>query len=334
MAHSYLTPFAWALCALAAVPLAACSTAAPDHGSASAEGALGQAQSAQTSLPARLMRTLPWGTGEAELRLRPRGVETLAAGPDAVALTPAGDALVLDRLAGRVVQVGAGGGPRTVATVAKDAQDLTAAADGSFAAFSPLQARAWIFQPDGTPAGELDVPRTLTMLQRLSLGPSHTVQALDGYQQAMSLGSQREGAAFLPGGRGLQCRVQDGVAELWVVEQPSAERERASVVARQPLSKDASSARIVGAEGTLACVRIETVTSTPKISVERRALCLDALSGQVILDEQLGRPGLYAPRTELAMGGGRLGFILPTAAGLELRSWRLPDAAASKEVTP
>jgi hypothetical protein len=329
------------------MPLAACSVAAPDHGSGSADGALGRAQNAQTTLPARLMRTVPWGSGPAELRMRPRGFETLATGPDAVALTPGGDALVLDGLAGRVVQVGASGGPRTVASVASDAQDLAAAVDGSFAAFSPLQARAWIFQPDGTPAGELAVPRTLTMLQRLSLGPSHTVQAHDGYQQTMSLGSPsaplplpvvlrtvREGGAFLPDGRGLQCRVQDGVAELWVVEQSGPERERARVVARHALSKNASSARIVGAEGTLTCVRIETVTSTPEISVERRALCLDAPTGQILLDEPLGRPGLYAPRTELAMGGGRLGFIRPMAAGLELRSWRLGDAAASKEVTP
>jgi hypothetical protein len=347
MAHSLVGSLARALCVLAALPLGACSVSPADHGPGSPEGALGQAASTLSALPARFARTLPWGEEAGELRMQPRGFETLATGPDAVALMPDGQALVLDRLAGRVLLVGASGAPRPLATVGEDAQDLTSAADGSFVAWSPLRARAFVFQPDGAPAGELAVPRTLTMLQRLGLGPSHTLLAHDGYQQTMSLGSPsaplplpvvlrtiREGAAFLPDGRGLQCRVQDGVAELWVVEQAGAKQERANVVARHALASGVQAARIVGVEGNLACVRLETVTSTPEIAVERRAMCLDSQSGQRVLDEPLGRPGIYLPRTELAVGGGRLGFIRPAAEGLELSSWRLKDAAASKEVTP
>ena len=39
----------------------------------------------------------------------------------------------------------------------------------------------------------------------------------------------------------------------------------------------ATAARIVGSQGNIACLRIETVTSSPAIDVERRALCVDAL---------------------------------------------------------
>jgi hypothetical protein len=348
MAQSLVRHLARALCVLAALPLGACSVSPANHDSpGSPEGPLGQSPSELGALPPRFARTVPWGDDASALRFQPRALEALAAGPDAVALTPEGQALVLDRLARRVVVVGPSGKPLTVATVGEDVQDLSSAADGSFAAWSPLRARVWVFQRDGAPAGELAVPRALTMLQRLDLGPSHTLEAHDGYQQTMSLGSPsaplplpvvlrtvREGAAFLRDGRGLQCRVQEGVAELWVVEQPSAERERAQVVARHALGSDVQGARIVGVEDNLACVRLESVTSTPEVEVQRRAVCLDAESGHVVLDEPLGRPGTYVPRTELAVGGGRLGFILPVADGLEVRSWRLRRAAPSKEVTP
>ena len=347
MAHSLVRPLARTLCMLAVWPLGACSVSPSNPHPGATDGTLGQAESALSTLPARFARTVPWGAGAAALRLQPRGFESVATGPDAVALTPDGNALLLDRLAGRVVLLGASGAPRQIAAVVEDAQDLTTAADGSFAAFSPLRARAWVFQPDGAPAGELEVPRTLTMLQRLSLGPSHRLAAQDGFQHTWSLGSpsaplplpvvlrtSREGAGFLRDGRGLECRVRDGAAELWVLAQPDAENERARVLARHPLGGNAASARLVGADDATACVRIEAVSSTPELAVERRALCLDAESGKVLLDEPLGPPGLYLPRTELAVGGGRLGFIRPRAEGLELRSWRLGAAPAGKEVQP
>lgn len=354
MTDSFLQRCIVAGCLAAVLPLGACDThpsTSPDEQGAEP---LGQAESASTTLPATFSRLLPWGAAAHELGLRERAPEVVAFGPNAVAVTPQGRALLLDSLNSRVLLVGHQGQPRIAATVPVDSEDLVAGADGSFAAFSPVQATAWFYGADGAPAGEMQVPRTLRMLQRLSIGVSRTLQAHNGYQEIMRLGSpsvpmdlvatlhsKLEGAELLPDGRGLACHVSEDRAELWLIRQADAERERSEVVARHELPGVARAARIIGAEGTTVCMRLEQVESTPHISVERRALCMDALSGELLLEQPLPKPGLYLPRTELAMGAGRLAFIHPTADGLKLSSWRIPERStavgadlADEEVQP
>jgi hypothetical protein len=189
------------------------------------------------------------------------------------------------------------------------------------------------------------VPRELHMLTRLSVGPSMRLRAHTGYQEMLDLGSPsvpqslpaalrtiREGAEQLPDGRAVRCLVRDGAAALELVDRSSPDG-RAEVVMRHALPAGIKAARVVGVDGTTACMRLETVGSSPTVAVERRALCLETTSGATLLDEPLGKPGLYLPRTELAVGGGRLAFIKPTEAGLRLSSWRLATEKAA-EVQP
>ena len=104
---------------------------------------------------------------------------------------------------------------------------------------------------------------------------------------------------------------------------------------RHPLAEDVSAARLVGLLGNVACLRLEKVTSTPEITVERRAVCVDAISGDIVVEHELADVGLYLPRRELAVGGGYLAFIRPTAAGLELKRFALPrPGMAVPEVQP
>jgi hypothetical protein len=292
-------------------------------------------------LPQHFERLIAWGDGDGELRLQPHVAESIAYGPNAVATLPNGRALVLDRLAARVVELDADSAVRTVAQVPADSEELVAGADGSFLAFSPLRARAFVFGADGQAAGDVLVPRALHDLQTLGLGPSHRVLVKTGYQEtlvvgspsaplalAVTLGTKREGAFQLADGRGIAVRADANGARLLVVSQASDDSARSTVLDSHALPGNPSAARIIGLEGKVACLRTERVTSSPAISVERRALCMNVESGVVALDQALPAPGLYLPRSELALGGGRLSFIHPEPDGLRLVS----DAVAGLEV--
>src|SRR5262245_54445404 len=131
-------------------------------------------------------RVIAWGVGNDQLKLQPHVPESVAYGPNAVAALPDGRALILDRLAGRVVRVSAAAPTlETVATVPVDSEELVAGTDGSFLAFSPVRARAWVFDRDARGVGEVEVPRALRDLSSLGLGPSHRVLVRNGYQETM-----------------------------------------------------------------------------------------------------------------------------------------------------
>ena len=322
---------------LCASALFACDAPAADETTASAQQALADDMSQQ----------LGWGESNGTLKLQPQGVERPANGPTAVAVASDGALLVLDQLAGRVVRVAPDGSLRTLAEVPADAEDLAVGPEGAFAVWSPLRATAWVHRPSGAPAGEVKLPRVLRDVVGIELGRSLVVEARTGYQERLSIGgpaaprslvetlhSKREGAAMLPDGSGLLVKVSEDTAELLVMGQAVA-RQRAEVIARHQLPGSVSAARVVGSHGATACLRLEEVTSSPQIAVQRRALCVDARSGEVLLDEALPDVGVYLPKRELAVGAGYLAFIHPSADGLQLTRWRLPHtASAAKEVTP
>lgn len=327
-----------ALCASASAAFAACAVAS---GPERATQSHAQAQSADAPLPERFERVLPWGAGDEQLRSKPALAESVAQGPNAVAVAPNGHVLILDRLAGRVVAVDHQSPPKHVASVATDVEDFAAGADGRLLAWSPLRARAWVLDGTGKNVGEIGVPRELRDAQSLELGVSHRVSVRTAYQERFAIGSpaaplplpvtlrtRREGAVELADGRGVSVRVDQGAARMLVLTQ--AADERSQVVAEHPIPGTVTAARVLGRAGDVVCARTEQVTSTPALAVSRRAVCLRIGTGAVVLDQALPAPGLYAPRTELAVGGGRLAFIHPTEQGLGVTSWRIAGA----EVTP
>jgi hypothetical protein len=317
----------WFAVALGCAAFLACTA------SSSSEEAAGEssAELARAALPDELTFELSWS----EVTLRPAGNEIVADGPSAVAALPNGEVLVLDRLAGRVIALAHGQAPRTVAAVAKDAQDLVAGPDGAFVAFSPMRATAWFFDASGKGFGQLEVPREIRELTSLTLGKSRRLSVQTGYQELLDIGSpsapialpvvlagKREGALVLDDGRGIAVQASNDQVKLLVVSQPTPD-QRSQVVRSFTLPHAATAARIVGRSGSTVCVRSERVTSTPAIQVDRRAICLDAVTGDVIHDRALPAVGVYLPRTELAVGGGRLLFLHPTDAGLSITSTRL-----------
>ena len=107
-----------------------------------------QSQQAATAIqtgPAALKvrrQQLSWSDDHSGLQQRPQGHEQLATGPSAVAVTPQGAVLVLDRLAGRVVRVVAAtdgdASVQTLMQVPVDVEDLSVGRDGALLAFSSL----------------------------------------------------------------------------------------------------------------------------------------------------------------------------------------------------
>ncbi len=336
--------------ACAALLLAGCGLDHLGEDRPARAGSVAQPQQTYPELPERFERLLGWGSGPNQVTLRSPGPERVALGPDAVALTPSGGALLLDQLGGRVLRVAPSGSPEPLATVPVPTALLVAGPDGAFAAYSPLHATAWLFGPDGTPGGELRLPRIFHEVQALSLGPSRRLSVRNGHQDTIPLGSpaapmavatslrsKRSGAAFLADGRGVIARVRDGHAEIAVLTAPTLGSPRNAEAATHGIAGEVRAARVVGALGNTVCLRLEQVSSSPgsgEIAVSRRCYCMNAASGEVLLDEPLPRPGLYLPGTELAVGGGRLAFIHAEPEGLRLRSWRLPNAAAAEEASP
>ncbi len=319
-----------ALAASSLSAFAACQFESERTGNANTEQhrvAVATTTSAAVELPDRFSVTVPWGKGAGELRLDPAGAESMAYGPNAVALAESGESLILDRLGERIVLVGPDGAVRTFAAVPKDAEELIADA-GSVVAFSPLRARAWFFDAAGQPAGEMQVPRELRGLTRLSVGPSRRLSAHTGFQERLELGSpsaplalevtlrsKREGAHILPDGSGVAVRAAKGRAELVQLSQ-SEGNVRSQALRASALAGEITAARIVGGEAEIVCLRTERVRSLPEIAVDRRALCVDAANDTVLVDEALPAPGIYLPRTELAFRAGRLSHIVATKEGL------------------
>lgn len=293
---------------------------------------------APAALAGGAAQRIGWG----ELTHRPPAFESLGEGPSAVAVAADGATLLLDRLGGRIVRVGQDGTARTFAPVPEDAEDLATGPGGAVVAHSLVRAKAWVFDEQGAPAGEVSVPRSFREIIGIGLGPSRVVELQNAYQETLEIGSpalplplpvamrtKREGAFMLADGRGLQTRVTNGAAELTVVRQAS-ERARASVTASFAVPGAATAARLVGVSGSVACMRVESVTSTPKLGVARRAVCMDVATGDVTLDESLPPRGSYLPRRELAVGEGVLAFIHPSAEGLSIHRWPVDGKEAGR----
>lgn len=304
----------------AAASLAACSEAAPHTGSHTAR--------------LNISRVVPWST----LGYRSPGKEYQAAGPTAVAVGPAGKIFVLDALRAQILEVGPSSLKRA-AKVPETAEDLAIGDDGAFLVHSPLQARAWIFDAEGKPAGELRIPRTLRQIQSVSLGRSHQVVVHDAHQETMTLGSpaavqtlpailhsRREGAFALDQDKGvIALRNSEGRAEVRVV---SARGERRPALKRFTLADEVLAVRVVGVAQGVICLRLEqssTAAQEGALALQRSAVCLDAKTGNELLRAALPPPGQYMPRRELALGGDPLRLVQISAEenGLALRSWTI-----------
>ena len=325
---------AFALCAISVGLWATSPTSASAQGSAS---------TASDAAPATHV-VVPWGTGNGEVGLRRPQHEAPADGASAVAVASDGSMLLLDRLNQRVVRLDRQGrqrGPWTVTRVPADVEELTVAADGALGVYSPLRARVWIYEGDVV-TGEVPVPRGLRELLTIELGASRNVIARSAHQEMYRLGppsapqtlasvlhSKREGAFELTDGSGIAARLDaKGRPEMLVLDVTG---ERTRVARRHALSSvPVLSARIVGVEHDVACVRLEHRIDGASFRVRRSVTCLNASSGEIVLERELGAvDGPYVPRRSFAMGGNptRLVFMQPADDGLHITAWDVPRAA-------
>lgn len=283
---------------------------------------------------------VPWGSGDAQVGLQPPATDSPASGVPSLAVAADGSVLLLDRLNRRIVRLDRHLNPRgpwTVAEIPPDAEDVAVAADGATAAYSPLRARVWLHH-DGNPIGEVHVPRGLRELQTISVGPSRNVLARSAHQETYRLGppsapqslatvlhSKREGAYQRHDGVGIATRLDaKRRPELLVIGRDG---ERTRTVARHALGDETVlSARVVGLEGDLACVRLEHRLAAPGFRVGRSVVCLDTRSGDRVFERDLGAVrDVYVPRRSFATGGNpaRLVYIEPSDAGLRVLAWDL-----------
>jgi hypothetical protein len=294
-------------------------------------------------LAERFERTIAWGHGPSELRRSAKVVQSVVYGPNAVAVAADGRPLVLDRLAGRVVSVDAASPLRTVASVAVDSEDLAAGSDGTWLAFSPVRAEAAVFDAQGKSVGTIAVPRALRDAVGFDFGPSRRIRVRTGLQEVIEIGSpaaplaldvvmqsKREGALQLADGRGLAVQATEAGVSLLLLSQPAGDDTRSETQKVIALPGAAAAGRVVGADANVVCVRTESVSSKPAISVDRRVVCVNVDSSAVVFDEALPAPGLYVPRTDVAFNAGRLAYIRPTDQGLSVTSVQV----VGKAVTP
>jgi hypothetical protein len=268
-------------------------------------------------------------------------------GVSAVALGREGEVYLLDRANRRVLRVAPGpvGDVALAAQVPEDGENLDVGPDNALAVHSPLRARVWLYD-NGELAGELPVPRTFRRIRGIALGPSRVVSLYNAFQETFTLGSpaaplplgtvlhtSREGEHLLGDGRGVAVRLTaDARPEVLLLTQGP----RTRIHARHTLPEQVLAARVVGAAGSTICLRLEQQAEHwgDELLVDRKAVCLGALSGERLLERDLSRPGSFVPRRELALGGDplRLAFIRAEEQGLRLMVWPVP--AAGKGVAP
>ncbi len=280
-------------------------------------------------------RLLAWGEGEGKVGYSPAIPEQAAMGAPAVAISPRGGVLVLDARNARVLKVEESGRTTELGRVDRDADDIAVGPDGAFAVKRTTTPRVVVYDPAGRRLGELDT-RILQDVERIELGPSRRVHALSPHQESYLLGSpslplsaaevlhsKREGVAFTARGEGLEVlRSEGGDIELVTVSRGQGEESRAEIVRRHVVARG-TSARIVGNDGSVTCLRVETVTGTAEVSVAREAVCADAITGAVVFRAALASPGPYVPHRELTYGSGRLVFAHPEEGGLRLTTWNV-----------
>lgn len=308
--------------------LAACTSPFNDN-----DVQVGHVSLKTSASPGEVTHLFPWGSHDQQVGYLPRAAERRAAGVSAVAFGPGGALFLLDRHNGRVIQVHQGE-LKIAARVSITAEELSVGPAGTLAIYSPLHATVRLYDR-GIMTGEVTVPRILRQIQHIALGPSRSISVQNAYQETLTLGppalpqsletilhSRRRGAAFLPDGTGVAARLTpDGSPELILLGLS----EKAPLKASFPLRGKALAARIIGAHGYSVCLRLERAAPGDGFNVHRRAVCLDARSGERLLDRDLGRPGLFLPRRELTLGGSpaRLAFIKPEQGGLRLTLWPL-----------
>jgi hypothetical protein len=280
--------------------------------------------------------TLRWQT---EVTLRPQGFERVAEGPSAVAVASHGRLLLLDRLAGRVLRIDARGRASTLSEVAIDSQDLAARTGGGFVTHSAVRATAWFFDARGRESGKLSTPRSLRELRGIEWSPNGMLWGHTAYQERFRIGtserslplaavlaSKREGAVLLDDGQSANTIVIGDHAVLQLLSEPHVlsepqEARRTTIAKRIRLPHATTASRIVGAHASTVCLRTEHVSGRPSLRVTRRLLCVDVVRHAVVLDVDLGEPGLYLPHRELAVGAGSVAHILPQSDGLLIRRW-------------
>ncbi len=275
--------------------------------------------------------TLSWGPGAGELGFIPRAYERVARGPAAIAVGPTGEVFALDSVNGRVLGITQDTTRVAIDKVPTDAEDLAIGNDGALAVHSPLQAKAWVFDPDGAPAGSLDIARTFRGIVGIDVDASRQVSLRNAYQETFSAGSpaapkdlptmlsqKREGAFQLEDGRGVAVRAKDGVAELLLIRNATPETH-SQISQAYAIPGEVTGAQLVGMTGDIACLRLEQVTQPGEvIRVQRRALCMNVQTGAIVQDRTMPTPKTYKPRHELAVGANALAALEPHADGMTI----------------
>jgi|GEM_PF-667362 len=327
--HFYL----WAL-----LPLAACADPSSGESAKVSAPAIGESaaevRAAAHAAPAFDI-LLAWGEGELEIGRRAPQPEFRGEGPSGIALAPDGRVLLIDRLNHRVLEVD-GHGLRSVADVAEDVEHLAIGSDGAMATFSPLRSHAAFFEADGSPAGELSVPRLTGPIARVRLAGSRQLVIESALQERLTAGSpstpyteaellrsKREGAFELEGGRGVVAIVSEGRAAVHVLS-PSA-RGRVRVLSRVEVGEGFASLRLLGLEGDTAVAVAERVEQPGEaIEVGRELVVFDLAKRSVIGRRALPRPGEWVPTEDLAAGGSPLAVALMVPEREGLRVIRIP----------
>ncbi len=306
-----------------------CSHSPDEHGASSS-----------ATLSAATPSLLKWGSEDGAIGLRPNASDHLAQGASAIALAPNGEVDVLDGVNARVLVIGKDGATRTaISNLPADADDIAVAPDGAIAVYGALTQKITIFD-HGQRAQEIAIPRVFHDVDRISIGPSRRVGFRTGLGETLTLGSpsfplpldvtlasKREGAAILRDGTGVRGEVtrdQDGHPHAALVRVARGGGERAEVVGSYAL--DADALHVVGAVGSVACARLEHVSdSSGAILVKREAVCVDMDSNREMLRVDLGVPGMYTPRGELAVGGAPavLAFAHPEDDGLRITTYAI-----------
>lgn len=298
----------------------------------SSQGALSASGTSSASTTSSM--TIPWGPSS--LKFRATLPDALAQGPTALALTDDGRMLIADGENARIAEVvGFDGkqtlGIRTFAPAPKDVRDVAVAPDGAVAYARQLTSEVTVLEPEGSVSGTLSA-RDLPYVDGLAFGPSRRVIVETSFQESFTLGSahaplakestllgKKQGIGQLSQGR-LASVVKDarGTIVLRI--------HQGDALTSHPLT-EGTAARMIGARGDVACVRIEHAdTSGTALKVTREVACLSATTGNVVLRRDLGEPGEYVPYRELALGKGTLAFMKPTEKGLVVTTWAVEGA--------
>jgi hypothetical protein len=274
---------------------------------------------------------LSWGTGDNSVGLAPPAFEFPGRSVDDLDVMPDGTLVLLDGENGRIVTLDGAELKTLVSPIPRDAEDLAVGPNGTIAVHSPLQAKVWWWDRDGTPLGEASIPRTIRDIVDIDLSLSHELHVITAFQERFRIGSpsalsrtvellssKKEGAYSLANGRGIQVkRDSQGRASLQIVDDTG---PRTRIESEFTLAARANSIQAVGMSGNLACFRAETLRSEASmVRVDRRLLCANTSSGAIVRDEALPPVGLVVPKHEVAFRNGIAASLHPSDEGLTIK---------------